>query len=290
MPLATRHRRTAGLAGLLLALALGASPTVAGAGDGGHDSRAGREPWVGAGGYTYPRPTNAAKVFRWGVEEWRDEFEQGSLRAAWDTNHPRRVRQREGQITLDAGPRTGTLYAAASDTRAAYGRWEARVRGKRYDDGTPYRFVWDLVPIPVRGTGCADGVDQTITVASWEQDDAEAVGRVGVDASLAFTFGREFDLRIGYFHTFAIEVARDHVSWFVDTKVVHTERRAEVLVNMAAGTVYRPRLRMVAVPGATMARSRMQADWVRYYTLDRPGAKPVTAPRMTRTALPGTCE
>lgn len=239
--------------------------------------------FVGAGGYTYPRPTNAAKVFRWGTETWRDEFERGSLRTQWALNRPRKVGQQQGQITLNAGPRTGTVTATATDTSAAYGRWETRVRGKRYDSGTPYRFVWELVP--VAPTGCRSRGDKAIVIASWQQDDAQATGSVGVDTATSFTYARDLDLRIGYFHTFAIEVAPDHISWFVDTEVVHTERRPEALT----GTVYRPRLRMQAVPGAKMARSRMQADWVRYYSLARPGAKPITAPEMTRTDLSGVC-
>ncbi|WP_138876394.1 family 16 glycosylhydrolase [Nocardioides dongxiaopingii] len=276
------RRRLVALACLLALLVVpGGAPSQAGPGD---PPVPDDDTFVGAGGYTYPRPTNAAKVFRWGSETWRDEFEVGgALRPQWRVNRPRRVREQQGQITMNAQAHTGTVSVTATDTAAAYGRWETRVRGKRYDRGTPYRFFWELVP--VQPTGCPGGSDQRIVIASWAQDDARAVGGIGVDADTAFTFGADLDLRIGYFHTYAIEIAPDHVSWFVDTKVVHTERRPEALT----GVVYRPRLRMQAVRGATMARSRMQADWVRHYSLDRPGALPVTAPAMTRTDLAPLC-
>jgi hypothetical protein len=35
---------------------------------------------------------------------------------------------------------------------------------------------------------------------------------------------------------------------------------------------------MVAEPGARMNRSRMQMDWLRYFTLDRKNAKSAEAP------------
>jgi hypothetical protein len=80
-------------------------------------------------------------------------------------------------------------------------------------------------------------------------------------------------------------VAPDHVSWFVDTKVVMTERRPAAL----SGAVLTPRFRLVATPGATMRKSRMQMDWVRYYTPARKSALPITAPQATQTTYAGAC-
>jgi hypothetical protein len=75
-----------------------------------------------------------------------------------------------------------------------------------------------------------------------------------------------------------VEVTRNHVSWFVDTRVVRTERRDRVLT----GVELRPRLRIEAEGGGRMNDSRLQADWVRYYTLKRPNAKSIKAPQMDR--------
>src|SRR3954447_22931994 len=46
-------------------------------------------------GYCH-HPTNAAKVFRWGREAWRQEFEDGPLNDHWHTNHPRLVKTEVG--------------------------------------------------------------------------------------------------------------------------------------------------------------------------------------------------
>ena len=62
-----------------------------------------------------------------------------------------------------------------------------------------------------------------------------------------------------------MEITPDHISWFVDTKVMRTETRPAAL----AGVKYRPELVMEAVPDAVMRASWLQADWVRGYTLKR---------------------
>ena len=87
------------------------------------------------------------------------------------------------------------------------------------------------------------------------------------------------------FHTYAIEVTPDHISWFVDTKVIRTERRSAA----RTGATYNARFRLVGSPGHKMIPGRMQMDWVRYYTLDRPNAKPITAPQLTERTYAGAC-
>jgi hypothetical protein len=46
---------------------------------------------------------------------------------------------------------------------------------------------------------------------------------------------------------------------------------------------------MQAVPEATMRPSWFQADWVRYYTLQRHNAKSIKAPRMHKAAYLHGC-
>ena len=70
-----------------------------------------------------------------------------------------------------------------------------------------------------------------------------------------FSFSRVLPLTQGWFHTFAVEVTDDHISWFVDKVVVHTERRSEALSNVS----FKPRFRLQAVDGAEM-RPDLDAD------------------------------
>ena len=89
----------------------------------------------------------------------------------------------------------------------------------------------------------------------------------------------------GPFHTYAVEVTPDHVSWFVDTHVVMTERRPSALT----GATYAVRFRLVGTPGAQMNPGRMQMDWVRYYTLERKNAKSIEAPQLTKSTYAAAC-
>ncbi|MBJ7359040.1 family 16 glycosylhydrolase [Nocardioides sp.] len=230
--------------------------------------------------YTYP--TNAAKVFRWGVEAWKDEFEVNPLRGDWATSAGGDVVTRNGMLTLMAYPGSGTVTATPTSQKAKLGRWEARVRvwEKDRSAGTPYRVFWELVPNKKYRCG-----SKSIEIASYSQDELQVTGAVRTRPANEFTFSRVLPLTQGWFHTFAVEVTDDHISWFVDKVVVHTERRTEALSN----TTFRPQFRMQAVDGASMRPTWMQMDWVRYYTLDRPGALPIEAPEMTQGTYAGAC-
>ena len=100
-----------------------------------------------------------------------------------------------------------------------------------------------------------------------------------------FSAGKGLALGPGRFHTYAVEVTRTHISWFVDTHVLMTERRDAAL----SGARFKVRFRLVGAPGARMNPARMQMDWVRYYTLDRANAKSIAAPRATRGIYAGAC-
>jgi hypothetical protein len=73
----------------------------------------------------------------------------------------------------------------------------------------------------------------------------------------------------------------------VDKKVLMTERRPEALSHVR----YKVRFRMEGNPQVNhvMNESWMQMDWVRYYNLDRPNAKPITAPEAQKTVYNGGC-
>ncbi|WP_460713753.1 hypothetical protein [Nocardioides dilutus] len=70
--------------------------------------------------YTYP--TNAAKLFRWGVEAWKDEFEVNPLREDWATSAGGDVVTRNGMLTLMAYPSSGTVTATPTTQKAKVGR------------------------------------------------------------------------------------------------------------------------------------------------------------------------
>lgn len=226
-------------------------------------------------------PTNAAKVFRWGLEDWRQEFETEPFSTHWQSDHPEAIGQQNGMLTIQAASDSGTVKVWPDDQSAVYGRWEARVRAfEKSDEGEPYRFTWQLVPVD--GDSCGAN---TIVLATYVPGDARVSGAVRTLPDHAFTYSRKRDLRSRAWHTYAVEVTSDHISWFVDTKVIRTERRSAA----RTGATYNARFRLVGSPGHKMIPGRMQMDWVRYYTLDRPNAKPITAPQLTERTFAGAC-
>jgi hypothetical protein len=228
-----------------------------------------------------PYPTNAAKIFRWGDAQWFDDF-VSPVKRMWAVNQAGLVRDQHGMLTINATGTSGTVSARLTGHDRRYGRWEARVRAEQYaSDGTPYHVVWELVP--TSGYRCGA---RSIVLADYALGTSTANMYLRSAPSTEFRASRSgLTLGPGPFHTYAVEVTPDHVSWFVDTRVVMTERRPEA----RTGASYAARFRLVGTPGARMNPGRMQMDWVRYYSLARPGARSVEAPPAEIGTYAGAC-
>lgn len=227
----------------------------------------------------YPR--NAAKVYRWGVENWSYEFEKGPFpRRHWESNHPKLIGQQSGMLTIKAPARAHKIVVWPNDQVARYGRWEARLRAVELNSlGKHFKFTWRLVA--AGGARC--GGNQVV-LSSYRPGDRAVQGVVRTLPDNEFSYSSRRDLRSRAWHAFAIEVTRNHISWFVDTRVVHTERRPAAL----SGVKLRPQFVIKAGKGLKR-KSMMQMDWVRYYTLARPGARSIAAPRMVKGTFGGAC-
>ena len=95
----------------------------------------------------------------------------------------------------------------------------------------------------------------------------------------SFRYSRARDLRNRAWHTYAVEITKRHISWFVDTQVMRTETPPA----RRSGREVPPPVRDGGRRTGTMRPSWMQVDWVRYYTLKRHNAKSIAAPQMDRT-------
>ncbi len=253
-----------------LALTLAASTLVAGG-----TTASAVEPSPG-------HPTNAGAIFKWGNPAWHDEFKTQAEPLGWEVSEAGTVVNRNGMLTLMAGREDGLVTATSTEQAAAEGRWEARVRMRNYrGTGARYRVFWELVP--------ADGAERCgasgIVMASYRVNAKRAKGAVRTLPDLDFRFGRKLNLARDEFHTFAVEVTSDHISWFVDTKVVRTERRPEAL----SGVTFKPRFRVQGIEGQQMKPAWMQMDWARYYTLARPNRKSIEAKPMRLKTYPTPC-
>lgn len=244
-------------------------------------------PRLASGGYTCTgycqHPTNAAKVFRWGLEAWKNEFEVGKFnRQRWKSDHPKAIGQKGGMLTIRAENSVDSVTTWASDQSARYGRWEARVRlhERPNDTGAQYQGTWMLDPV---GDDHCRGSE--VTMATYTTGDANVRGWVRTLDSNQFGFSRKKLLSNLAWHTYAVEITPTHISWFTDTKVIHTERRPAAL----SGVRYRPQFLLTGTPGADMHDTWLQMDWVRFYDLKRKNAKSIKAPQMSKTTYGGAC-
>lgn len=229
-------------------------------------------------GTTYP--TNAAKIFRWGNAQVKDEF-KAPLSSQWAVNRKTQVRNQHGMLTLDATATAGDVVATLTGSPRQYGRWEARVRGRQYGSGgTPYRVVWELVPY-----GGYDCGARSIVLADYALGSNLATMHLRNRPDVDYTTSKALPLSGNQFHTYAVEVTPDHISWFVDTRVILTERRT----SARTGATYAMRFRLVGTPGARMNRGRMQMDWARYYTLERRNAQSIEAPQAALSRYADAC-
>jgi hypothetical protein len=67
--------------------------------------------------------------------------------------------------------------------------------------------------------------------------------------------------------------------------VLATERRSAAL----SGVPFTVRFMMKAEPGARMNKSRMQMDWLRYFTLQKPNRRSVAAPQARQGTYADAC-
>ena len=86
-------------------------------------------------------------------------------------------------------------------------------------------------------------------------------------------------------HTFAVEVTHKRISWFVDAHVISSEKRKDALT----GVPFAVKFTMQGVGHARMNRSRMQMDWLRYWTLQRPDKKSTRAPSLESGTFRNHC-
>ena len=264
-------------AGLLGTALVAATLTVATA----HDSVDESAPSADAQLVAQRGPTNAGKVFRWGNAQWADDF-VGPVKGMWRENKPRQIRNQHGMLTINGTAAGGDVTATVTGHARQYGRWETRVRAEQFSTGhTPYRVVAELIPAS-GGYHCGA---RSIVLGSYKLGSHRAGMAVRTLPNNQFTAGKRLDLRPGPFHTYAVEVTKSHVSWFVDTHVLRTERRPEAL----SGATYMVRFRLAAPKGARMNPGRMQMDWVRHYTMARNNARSIAAPQMTRGTYAGAC-
>jgi hypothetical protein len=229
-----------------------------------------------------PGPVHAGNTYGWyrsGV--WRQEF-KGAKPAYWHKHGRGVVRDQHGMLTLNT-TRRGSVSATLAKPGHATGRWEIRLRSKRYETRhANYRVITELVPAGSRAQHCGG---KNIGLENYRLGSDRAKFYIHTLPHNSFRAFKGRNLANDRWHTWAVEVTKKHISWFVDAHVVRTERRSAAL----SGVPLTVRFKMQAVGSKRMNQSRMQMDWMRYWSARKPSKKSVAAPRTERTRFNGAC-
>jgi hypothetical protein len=229
-----------------------------------------------------PGPVNAQTTFGWGKPIWQDDF-VGGLKPIWKKAGRGTVRTQNGMLTLNT-TRSGSISATLARRGAKTGRWEIRLRSRRYaTSAANYTVRTELVPVPTMENHCGA---RNIVFEGYK------LGGNTANLRIRNLPNRSFDaktpgMNLGNdrWHTFGVEVTANRISWYVDGHVLRTEKRADAL----SGVPFTVKFTMAAVPGKAMNQSRMQMDWLRQYDLSHSNGRSTAAPLTTPGTFAGAC-
>jgi len=229
-----------------------------------------------------PGPTFAGGDYRWGSAPVNYKFVGPLRKSDWRVHGPGVVRNQHGMLTLNTANH-GTVSATEITRGHEVGRWEIRIRSRQYGSGHhPYRVKTELVPAGGRKQYCGA---KNVALESYTPHGHSATHYIRSRPDHSYVAHKAVGLHDDQWHTFAVEITHTRISWFVDAHVISTEKRKDALT----GTPFAVKFSMVGVEGKRMNTSRMQMDWLRYWTLDRPDAKSTAAPQTRRGTYAGAC-
>ena len=232
---------------------------------------------------TVPGKTFAAYEYWWYPVDFVDHFVD-PLGSQWEVEGPGDARTQNGMLTL-MSTREGSLGVTLRGHDHDRGRWEIRLRGKRFEtNNTNYTVAAELIPAGDRAQHCGA---RNIGFASFRPAVASSA-RLHIRTLRDHEFTsvrRRMNLSNDYWHTYGVEVTPKRIAWFVDGVARAVENRPEAL----SGIPLTLRLQLQAVDGETMNLSRLQVDTVRYFTLKTPSKKPVRGRLPVRGTYADAC-
>jgi hypothetical protein len=246
--------------------------------------------------------TTASQTYRWAPSQFDFAWESGQSltsppyrglnpRGRWlDTSDGSgRAAQHNGGLMLDSqrdnvdGPGDfGTTAVMLRGNPMTYGRWEGRLRLKSTETvARDYHAKLELVPDRARDYHCGA---QNITVA-----DVTAHGTsvtFGAKALNGTRWSRTLrDVPInGWAVAFAVEVSKNHISWFTGGQLVGSVRSPAAVPDVPMTL----RMSLVGDGQHEMNRTQVISDWMRGFSLER---SPLTTdgPALRRGTHNGGC-
>jgi hypothetical protein len=227
-------------------------------------------------------PKTAANSYGWGRSLWDFAWEWGESlssrpyrgtdkRGRWadSSTGTGRVAKKNGELGLESQPGYdgpgdwGTTRATLRGQPMRYGRWETKLRINSSESSRDdFGVVVELVPDGAPDTSC-----QTVTVARVEPHSATLhIGATAKEGSRRWTGTRSIGSLIGASATFAAEVTKSRISWFVNGRVIATLQNKDAV----PGVPLTLRLSLEGGgPNQEMNRTAALFDWQRGYSLTK---------------------
>ena len=189
----------------------------------------------------------------------------------------------DSQRGVDGAGDFGTTAVTLQGNPRKYGRWETKLRLKSPErNASDYHVKFELVPALAADYHCGG---QNITVADLTPHGSSfSVGAKAFRANRQWTSRSPIWSLLGPTATFSIEVARGHISWFLNGRVIATVR------DQAAVSDVPMTLRFSLVGNGQQEMNRTQAisDWQRGFSLDR-GRTVTSGKAPQRASYTGGC-
>lgn len=247
--------------------------------------------------------TNASQVYGWNPALFDFAWERGESltsppmrgnlrRGGWldSSDGTGRVSHYNGGLLFDSqfgnrggrGDR-GTTTATLRGNAQPYGRWEFRTRSWSMENNRrDYRLRIQLVPEDPAKRHCGANDVTVAELADHSTRLKMGVGSFGADRSWALS---RSGVRLGdEAHNVAVEIARGHISWFLDGRIIGTVADASAV----SGHAMTPRISLVGDGGREMNRTKAIFDWVRAWTPAN-GRHPSNGTRLQAGPLGRTC-
>ncbi|MEQ6902351.1 hypothetical protein [Nocardioides sp. YIM 152588] len=245
------------------------------------------DPWHSSAG------TTASLTHAWAPANWDFAFEYGESlsdkpfrgtdrRGSWTeySTGSGRAAKENGGLQLESKfspfPRPanagdgdhGTTAVTLKGNPRTYGRWEVRIRpwtaaAPRDERGGNYRVRAELVPAKPRLRACGA---RSIVIADMTPYKSKVrFGAATPKGRQAWTGTRRNIKVYGMPRAYAVEVAADHISWFIDGRVVGTLKNTDAIPDVPLTL----RISLVGKGQKEMDHTYAIMDWMRGFDLAR---------------------
>ncbi|WP_084653570.1 family 16 glycosylhydrolase [Nocardioides insulae] len=217
--------------------------------------------------------------YNWSPVRYVDHF-RGGLSRQWKRTGHGKAYTKNGMLTLENANR-GTMAVTLRADRAKVGRWSVRLRARAYERGqAPARAVVEVVPAKTSARHCGA---RDIALANYvpKRKSVRFYARHGKSQWAA---KKRVGLRNDQWHTYAVQVTRKHITWFVDSDPIRRTTRAAY-----SDTPLTMRVALEGSKRRATNHSRLQIDTARTFSMEKRGGVNVKAPRPKKVGYAKAC-